>query len=47
MFLTDLKKREPLTVFRDEDWLTIVDHVTVGEDSGITVIFKDGTETKS
>ena len=39
-----MKKREPLTVFRDEDWLAMVDYVTVTEDTGITVTFKDGTE---
>ena len=44
LFLEGLKKREPLTVFRDEDWLTMVDYVTVTEDSEITVTFKDGTE---
>ena len=47
MFLTDLQKREPLTVFRDEDWLAMVDHVTVSEDSGIMVTFKDGTEIEA
>ena len=44
LFLAGLKKREPLTVFRDEDWLAMVDHVTVTEDSEIAVTFKDGTE---
>ena len=44
LFLAGLKKREPLTVFRDEDWLAMVDYVTVTEDAGITVTFKDGTE---
>ena len=44
LFLEGLKKREPLTVFRDEDWLAMVDYVTVTEDAGITVTFKDGTE---
>lgn len=47
MFLTNLKKREPLTVFWDEDWLAMVDHVTVTEDSGIIVTFKDGTEIEA
>ena len=47
LFLTDLKKREPLTVFRDEDWLALVDHVTVTEDAGMTVTFKDGTEIEA
>ena len=44
LFLAGLKKREPLTIFRDEDWLAMVDYVTVTEDAGITVTFKDGTE---
>ena len=44
LFLTGLKKREPLTVFRDEDWLAMVDYVTVTEDAGGTVTFKDGTK---
>ena len=44
MFPKDLKKREPLTVFRDEDWLAMIDHMTISEDSGIIVTFKDGTE---
>ena len=36
-----------LTVFRDEDWLAMVDYVTVTEDTGITVAFKDGTEIEA
>ena len=44
LFLAGLKKREPLTVFRDEDWLAMVDYVTVTDDAGITVTFKVGTE---
>lgn len=47
LFLEGLKKREPLTVFRDEDWLAMVDYVTVTEDAGITVTFKDGTEIEA
>ena len=47
LFLAGLKKREPLTVFRDEDWLAMVDYVSVTEDAGITVTFKDGTEIES
>ena len=47
LFQTGLKKREPLTVFRDEDWLAMVDYVTVTEDAGITVTFKDGTEVET
>ena len=33
--------------FRDEDWLAMVDYVTVTEDAGITVTFKDGTEIEA
>ena len=47
LFLTGLKKREPLTVFRDEDWLAMVDYMTVTENAGTTVTFKDGTEIKA
>ena len=47
LFLEGLKKRKPLTVFRDEDWLAMVDYVTVTEDAGITVTFKDGTEVET
>ncbi len=47
MYLTSLQKREPLTVFRDEDWVAMVDHVTVAANDGITVTFKDGTEIKA
>ena len=38
---------QALTVFRDEDWLAMVDYGTVTEDAGITVTFKDGTEIES
>lgn len=41
LFLTGLKMWEPLVVFRDKDWLVMVDHVTVTEDSEIIVIFKE------
>ena len=44
LFLADLKKREPLTIFRDEDWLAMVDYVTVAGDAGIIVTSKDRTE---
>lgn len=47
LFLEGLKKREPLTVFRDEDWLAMVNYVTVTEDAGITVTFTDGTEIEA
>lgn len=47
LFLAGLKNREPLTVFRDEDWLAMVDYVTVTEDGWITVTFKDGTEIEA
>ena len=47
LFLAGLKKRESLTVFRDEDWLAMVDYMTVTEDAGIIVSFKDGTEIEA
>ncbi len=47
MFLTDLKKRESLTIFRDEDWLAMADYITVHRKNDIRVTFKDGTEIKA
>ena len=47
LFLTGLKKREPLTIFRDENWLSMFNYVTVTEDEGINVTFKDGTEIEA
>lgn len=47
LFLTNLKAREALTVFRDEDWLSMVDHITINSVTDIVVTFKDGTEIKA
>ena len=47
LFLDGLQERGPLTVFRDEDWLAMVDHLTVHSATDITVTFKDGTEIKT
>ena len=47
LFLDGLQERGALTVFRDEDWLAMVDHLTVHSTSDITVTFKDGTEIKA
>lgn len=38
---------EPLETFRDEDWLSMVDHMTVYSKDGIRVTFKDGTEIET
>ena len=46
-FLSGLKKREMLTVFREEDWTAMVDYVTVCSEEDITVTFRDGTEIKA
>jgi len=47
LFLTGLQNHETLTVFRDEDWLAMVDHMTVRSATDITMTFKDGTEIKA
>lgn len=36
-----------LTVFRDEDWLAMVDHLTVRSATDVTMTFKDGTEIRA
>ncbi len=46
LFLDGLQERGPLMVFRDEDWLAMVDHLTVHSATDITVTFKDGTEIR-
>ena len=47
LFLAGLQEHETLTVFRDEDWLAMVDHMTVHSATDIRVTFKDGTEIKA
>ena len=46
-YLKELRGREPLTEFRDSDWLAMVDYITVHSKKGIRVTFKDGTEIKA
>ena len=47
LYFRELRKREPLETFRDEDWLSMVDHMTVYSKNDIRVTFKDGTEIKA
>ena len=46
-YLQKLRGREPLTEFRDTDWLAMVDYITVNSKKDIRVTFKDGTEIKA
>ena len=46
-YLKELRDREPLTEFRETDWLARVDYVTVHRKNDIRVTFKDGTEIKA
>ena len=46
-YLKELRDREPLTEFRETDWLTMVDYITVHNKMDIRVTFKDGTEIKA
>ena len=46
-YLSDLRAREPLTEFRDADWLSMVDFITVHSKDDIRVTFKDGTEIRA
>ena len=47
LYFRELRKREPLETFRDEDWFSMVDHMTVYSKDGIRVTFKDGTEIET
>ena len=47
LYFRELRKREPLETFRDEDWLSMVDQMTVYSKDGIRVTFKDGTEIET
>lgn len=47
LYFRELRKLEPLETFRDEDWLSMVDHMTVYSKDGIRVTFKDGTEIET
>lgn len=44
MYFRELRKQQPLETFREEDWLSMVDHMTVYSKDDIRVTFKDGTE---
>lgn len=46
-YLNELRGREPLTEFRNTDWLAMVDYITVHSKKDIRVTFKDGTEIKA
>ena len=46
-YLKNLRSREPLTEFRETDWLAMVDYITVHSKKDIWVTFKDGTEIKA
>lgn len=46
-YLKNLRSREPLTEFRETDWLAMVDYITVLSKKDIRVTFKDGTEIKA
>ena len=46
-YLKELRSREPLTEFRETDWLAMVDYITVHSKNDIRVTFKDGTEIKA
>lgn len=46
-YLNELRGREPLTEFRDTDWLAMVDYITIHSKKDIRVTFKDGTEIKA
>ena len=47
MVLRQLRERDLLTEFREEDWMTMVDHMVVYSKDDIRVIFKDGSEIKA
>lgn len=46
-YLRDLRNRPVLETFRDEDWLSMVDCMTVYSKDDIRVTFKDGTEIQA
>ncbi len=47
LYFRELRKREPLDTFREEDWLSMVDHMTVYSKDDIHLTFKDGTEVET
>ena len=46
-YLKELQSREPLTEFRETDWLAMVDYITVHSKNDIRMTLKDGTEIKA
>lgn len=46
-YLKELRSREPLTEFRETDWLAMVDYITVHSKKDIWATFKDGNEIKA
>ena len=46
-YLKNLRSREPLTEFRETDWLAMVDYIAVHSKNDIRVTFKDGTEIET
>ena len=46
-YLNELRNRELLTEFRETDWLSMMDYITVHSKKDIRVTFKDGTEIKA
>ena len=46
-YLKDLRSREPLTKFRETDWLAMVDYITVHSKKDIRVIFKERLRRKT
>lgn len=45
-YFAELQKKEFLTEFREEDWLAMVDFITVRSKDDIVVTFRDGMEIK-
>ena len=45
-YLKNLRSREPLTEFRETDWLAMVDYITVHSKDDIRVTFKTAPRSK-
>ncbi|WP_285372241.1 hypothetical protein [Varibaculum cambriense] len=45
-FIEDLKKQDLLTVFDENVWLSMVDHLTVHHDGKVELTFLDGSQTE-
>ena len=45
-FIEDLKKQDLLTVFDENVWLSMVDHLTVHHDGKVDLTFLDESETE-